>query len=87
MERAVKFVDWGVGDGFDETVGNEDAQNFLNALCIMGAGVVEKSVAVALGIRAEVVGVFLFLSVHDRPRTGRYSTCAMVRACCSRPML
>jgi hypothetical protein len=42
-------------------VGNEYAENFLNFLGVVRAGVVEKRVAVAFSVRAEVVGVFLAL--------------------------
>jgi len=44
------MVEWGVGDGFDETMGNKDTQNFLDSFDVMGTGVVEEGVAVILGI-------------------------------------
>lgn len=71
----------------DEAVCDEDAEDFLDAGCVVGAGVVEEGVAVALGVCAEVVGIFLvwLMSVCDSGIARL--TCAMVRACCSKPML
>jgi hypothetical protein len=40
-------------------MGYEYTEDFLDLLCVMGSGVVDERVAIALGVCAEMVGVFL----------------------------
>lgn len=48
-----------VGDGSDQTVGYQDAQNFLDLRRRVCTSIVEECVAVIVSVGAEVVSVFL----------------------------